>query len=176
MKKYFSVLLMIVNLFFLTACNFLSSDMIHSRLKELTDAKAVNMAQNQMDEIRLAIDSQNHEKIITLFSPAVKDDATVEKGISQLISLFYKQIDDVERLGGAEESSNDYGNAIATYIYDFSITTHKMDYILQISGCTDDYRSSDNIGMTRIVVRPSSMKSNPDEVGDTGIYIYAETE
>ena len=173
MKKCF-LFLIVFSILHLTACGFSSSGMIHSRLAQLNNATAEKMAQNQMDEIQSAIDAQDNEKVKTLFAPAVKDTTVLDDGISTLISLFHNQINSVERSGGSESEENNYGDKIATYAYHFLIDTKAQDYVLIIFGCTDDYRSSDNIGMTKILVMPSSWEECPDEVGDTGIFIYTE--
>lgn len=173
MKKFF-LFLITLSSFLFTACSPLSHSMIHSRLDELNNSQAEKLAQNQLDAIRSAINAKDTEAIKTLFAPTVEDNINLDEGISQLISLLYNRIDLVEQLGGNEHDSNNYGDIISTYTYDFSVTTEEMDYVLSISGCNEDYRSSDNVGMTRIVVRPSSLKQYPDEIGDMGIYIYEQ--
>lgn len=173
MKKSFAGLI-IFSILHLTGCGLVPSGMLSSRLNELNNSRAEKMAHDQLDEIQRAIDTQDKEAIKTLFAPVVKDTVDLDDGIVQLIQLFHNQIDAVEQLGGSEHDSNNYGDVIATYNYNFSVGTEKMEYTLVIFGCNEDYRSSDNVGMTKILIWPAAWESPPEEVGDTGIYIYEQ--
>lgn len=171
-KKLFAAF-MIFGVLHLTGCGLGASGMLSSRLNELNNSRAEKMVHDQLDEIQRAIDTHDKEAIKALFAPVVKDNMDLDDGIAQLIQLFHNRIDAVEQLGGSESDSNNYGDIIATYAYNFSVSTKKTNYELVICGCNEDYRSSDNVGMTQILVWPAR-ESRPEGVGDTGIYIYEQ--
>ena len=158
----------------LTACGFTTNDMINSRLNRLNNSQTENIAREQVDNLLLAVDKQDIDGIKAIFSTTAQDNGISDEAEQQLIDLFHKKVVSVERLGGGETEENHYGELTRNYSYAFSIQTEHTEYLLILAGYTDDANNPQNVGVSHVVIIPSSWETYPDEADGTGIFVYTE--
>lgn len=174
MKAITIWLSVVLSLFPLTACGLTSEGIINSRLNRLNNSQTENIAEEQVENLLSLADQNDNDGIKKIFSITAQNNGISSEAVQQLIDLFCGKVVSVERLGGDESEENNYGELTKSYSYSFSVKTDCAEYLLIVGGYTDDANNAQNIGVSHVVIMPTSWETYPDEADGTGVFVYTE--
>ena len=161
MKRFFCLVLTVIIMLSLTSCS------LGNRMKNILFEDNNSIANSTFEKVVESIKNKDSDKLISLFSPNIKNTADLSEDAHNLIEFVKGNIisfSDARDSGVGASYHSEHGKKQKILDSSFTIITEIDKYYLSIFECTHNDFDKDNVGIISIYVIGSDQWNSDDPV------------